>query len=163
MAITSYLVSQASRMLSNRDIKPIDTQSPGPTPNALPFHHRNGKPKSDSTNLRGDKLPILPTSILFVHRFIVMPAIMIGLVYFLRSTWPSYVEKDPMLDFVLSIVGIGPPAITLSAVAEMADLGSREDAQVSRMLMLSYLVTPFICVPVSASVYVIQQLGLARD
>ncbi|CAE7104192.1 unnamed protein product [Rhizoctonia solani] len=111
----------------------------------------------------GDKLPILPTSILFVHRFMVMPAIMIGLVYFLRSTWPSYVEKDPMLDFVLSIVGIGPPAITLSAVAEMADLGSREDAQVSRMLMLSYLVTPFICVPVSASVYVIQQLGLARD
>lgn len=106
----------------------------------------------------GDKLPILSTTVLFIHRFIVMPVIMISLVYFLRSTWPSYVEQDPMLDFVLSIVGIGPPAITLSAISDMAELESREDAQVSRMLMLSYLVTPFICVPVSASVYVIQRL-----
>ncbi|CAE6486246.1 unnamed protein product [Rhizoctonia solani] len=93
----------------------------------------------------GDKLPILSTTILFIHRFIVMPAIMISVVYFLRSTWPNYVEQDPVLDFVSSIVGIGPPAITLSAIAEMAELDSREDAQVSRMLMLSYLVTPFIC------------------
>ncbi|KAH7341141.1 auxin efflux carrier [Rhizoctonia solani] len=45
----------------------------------------------------GDKLPILSTTILFVHRFIVMPVIMIGMVYFLRSTWPSFVEQDPML------------------------------------------------------------------
>ncbi|ELU45050.1 membrane transport domain-containing protein [Rhizoctonia solani AG-1 IA] len=67
----------------------------------------------------GDKLPILSTSVLFIHRFIIMPAIMISIVYFLRSTWPSYVERDPMLDFVLSIVGIGPPAITLSAVSAL--------------------------------------------
>ncbi|CAE6493441.1 unnamed protein product [Rhizoctonia solani] len=111
----------------------------------------------------GDKLPIVSTTVLFIHRFIVMPTIMISVVYFLRSTWPSYVERDPMLDFVLSIVGIGPPAITLSAIAEMAGLGSREDAQVSRMLMLSYLVTPFICVPLSASVYMIQQLDFANN
>ncbi|CAE6414211.1 unnamed protein product [Rhizoctonia solani] len=107
----------------------------------------------------GDKLPILSTTILFIHRFIVMPVIMISMVYFLRSTWPSYVEQDPMLDFVLSIVGIGPPAITLSAISDMAELESRDDAQVSRMLMLSYLVTPFICVPLSASVYVVQRLN----
>ncbi|KAF8758808.1 Auxin Efflux Carrier superfamily [Rhizoctonia solani] len=111
----------------------------------------------------GDKLPILSTSVLFIHRFIIMPAIMISIVYFLRSTWPSYVERDPMLDFVLSIVGIGPPAITLSAISEMAELESREDAQVSRLLMLSYIVTPFICVPISASVYVIGLLGLANN
>ncbi|CAE6420265.1 unnamed protein product [Rhizoctonia solani] len=111
----------------------------------------------------GDKLPILSTTVLFIHRFIVMPAIMIGVVYLLRSTWPSYVERDPMLDFVLSIVGIGPPAITLSAISEMAELDAREDAQVSRLLMLSYIVTPFICVPISASVYVINHLGLANN
>ncbi|CAE6535843.1 unnamed protein product [Rhizoctonia solani] len=81
----------------------------------------------------GNKLPILSTTILFIHRFIVMPAIMISVMYLLRSTWPSYVEQDPMLDFVLSIVGIGPPAITLSAISEMAKLDVREDGQVSRM------------------------------
>ncbi|KAG8705068.1 hypothetical protein FRC08_001865 [Ceratobasidium sp. 394] len=65
----------------------------------------------------GAKFPVLPAIALFFHRFILMPAIMISVVYLLRAHWPNYVERDPMLDFVLSIIGIGPPAITLAAVS----------------------------------------------
>ncbi|KAG8738480.1 hypothetical protein FRC10_006793, partial [Ceratobasidium sp. 414] len=64
----------------------------------------------------GAKFPAPPAIALFLHRFFLMPAIMISVVHLLRARWPNYVERDPMLDFVLSIIGIGPPAVTLAAV-----------------------------------------------
>ncbi|KAF8609954.1 endoplasmic reticulum protein [Ceratobasidium sp. AG-I] len=111
---------------------------------------------------QGAKFPIFPAIALFFHRFILMPAIMISVVHFLRMRWPNYVERDPMLDFVLSIVGIGPPAITLAAIAEMAGLDAHEDGQVARLLTISYIVTPLICIPLSATVYAVQQSGIAK-
>ncbi|KAG8679949.1 hypothetical protein FRC09_018599, partial [Ceratobasidium sp. 395] len=45
----------------------------------------------------GAKFPVAPAIALFVHRFILMPAVMIGVVYLLRNRWPNYVERDPML------------------------------------------------------------------
>ncbi|KAG9084483.1 hypothetical protein FS749_005198 [Ceratobasidium sp. UAMH 11750] len=111
----------------------------------------------------GAKFPVLPAIALFFHRFILMPAIMISVVYLLRAHWPNYVERDPMLDFVLSIIGIGPPAITLAAISEMAGLDSQEDAQVARILTISYVVTPLICLPISVTVYAVQQSGVVSS
>ncbi|KAG9123599.1 hypothetical protein FRC07_014581 [Ceratobasidium sp. 392] len=85
----------------------------------------------------GAKFPVAPAIALFFHRFVLMPAVMISLVYLLRVRWPNYVERDPMLDFVLSIVGIGPPAVTLAAISEMAGLDTQEDAQVARILTIA--------------------------
>ncbi|KAG8684426.1 hypothetical protein FRC09_015393 [Ceratobasidium sp. 395] len=67
-----------------------------------------------------------------------------------------------MLDFVLSIIGIGPPAITLAAISEMAGLDTQEDAQVARILTISYIVTPFISLPLSATMYAVQKSGVAN-
>lgn len=86
---------------------------------------------------------------------------MISVVYLLRVHWPNYVERDPILDFVLSIVGVGPPAITLAAISEMAGLDEREDGQVARILTIAYIVTPLIALPLSATVYAVQQSGVA--
>ncbi|QRV85941.1 auxin efflux carrier transmembrane protein [Ceratobasidium sp. AG-Ba] len=110
----------------------------------------------------GAKFPVAPAIALFFHRFFLMPAIMISVVYALRARWPNYIERDPMLDFVLSIVGIGPPAITLAAISEMAELDEQEDGQVARILTIAYVITPLICVPLSATVYAVQQSGVAN-
>lgn len=97
-----------------------------------------------------------------------------------------------MLDFVLMISNVGPPALTLSAIATMcvysrsslliastpsipvasslfsiqpatglvfipssltyrADLDSDADGAVSRIITLSYAVTPLIALPITAS------------
>jgi len=60
-----------------------------------------------------------------------------------------------MLDFVLMISNTGPPALTLSAIADMADLTADVEGQVSRILLLSYAVTPLISLPVTAALTVV--------
>ncbi|KAG9099618.1 hypothetical protein FS749_000806 [Ceratobasidium sp. UAMH 11750] len=45
----------------------------------------------------GAKFLVLPAIALFFHRFVLMPAIMISVVYLLRAHWPNYVKRDPML------------------------------------------------------------------
>lgn len=96
--------------------------------------------------------------------------------------------EDPMLDYVLMLSNVGPPALTLSAIATMcvhllipvmpiasslhplyhnfcpttkfdglillrsyrADLDSDADGAVSRIITLSYAVTPLIALPITA-------------
>ena len=58
----------------------------------------------------GGKAKKLPLLYLFVFRFFIVPAISISVVYGLRSRFPHYVKADPILDFVLAIAYVGPPA-----------------------------------------------------
>lgn len=53
---------------------------------------------------------VFPLAYLFVLRFLIVPSISIGAVYGLRTRFPNYIRKDPVLDFVLAISHSGPPA-----------------------------------------------------
>lgn len=50
--------------------------------------------------------------------------------------------------FVLAIAPVGPPALTLCAIADLADITEEIEGQISRIILLSYAVTPFISVSV---------------
>ncbi|KAJ7640540.1 membrane transport protein-domain-containing protein [Mycena rosella] len=97
---------------------------------------------------------------LFTYRFVIAPALSISVVYFIRTTWPNLIDKDPMLDFVLAMSNVGPPALTLSAVAVMAELPSDVEGQVSRILTVSYAVTPLIAFPVTIALWMTRQTGV---
>ncbi|KAJ6584891.1 auxin efflux carrier [Mycena capillaripes] len=99
---------------------------------------------------------------LFTYRFVLAPALSISVVYFIRTKWPNLMDDDPMLDFVLAISNTGPSALTLSAIAMMADLPSEVEGQVSRILTFSYAVTPFISLPVTIAMWMVKQTGVGR-
>ncbi|KAJ6619461.1 membrane transport protein-domain-containing protein [Mycena sp. CBHHK59/15] len=99
---------------------------------------------------------------LFTYRFVVAPALSISVVYGIRTTWPNLIDNDPMLDYVLAMSNVGPPALTLAAVATMADLPPDVEGQVSRILTFSYGVTPLIAFPVTAALWMVRQTGVGR-
>lgn len=54
-----------------------------------------------------------------------------------------------MLDFVLAISHVGPPAITLAAMADMSGMDQEEQGVIATVLLASYVVTPLISLSVS--------------
>lgn len=93
-----------------------------------------------------------------------------------------------MLDFVLSLSPVGPPALvrspllsrsskllrsnasvfllstffeqTLAAIASMADLPDAAEGQIARVITWSYGVTPFIALSVSGSLWAVEKSGV---
>ncbi|KAF8208866.1 hypothetical protein K438DRAFT_1813035 [Mycena galopus ATCC 62051] len=111
---------------------------------------------------KGSPVQPLHLAWLFTYRFILAPALSISVVYFIRTTWPNFLDNDPMLDFVIAISNTGPSALTLSAVAVMADLPSEVEGQVSRILTFCYSVTPLISFPVAVAMRMVKQTGVGR-
>ncbi|KAJ7505388.1 auxin efflux carrier [Mycena galericulata] len=111
---------------------------------------------------KGSKTQPFLLAWLFTYRFVIAPAISISVIYGIRTTWPNFLDDDPMLDFVLSLSNVGPPAMTLSAVAVMADLSDEVEGQVSRILTVSYAVTPLISFPVSVAIWMVKTTGVGR-
>ncbi|KAJ7254388.1 hypothetical protein B0H12DRAFT_1184130 [Mycena haematopus] len=109
---------------------------------------------------KGSTVQPLHLAWLFTYRFILAPALSISVVYYIRTTWPNLLDNDPMLDFVISISNTGPSALTLSAVAVMADLPSEVEGQVSRILTFCYSVTPLISFPVAVAMRMVKQTGV---
>lgn len=118
---------------------------------------------------KGGKAKKLPLLYLFLFRFILVPAISISVVYGLRARFPHYVKADPILDFVLAIAYVGPPAwvvyyttmhvadltllrITLAALADMSGMDKAEQGVIAVVLLASYVVTPFMSISVSTAV-----------
>ncbi|KAJ7505390.1 hypothetical protein B0H11DRAFT_1708938, partial [Mycena galericulata] len=99
---------------------------------------------------------------LFTYRFAIAPAISISVIYWIRTAWPNFLNDDPMLDFALSLSNVGPPALTLAAIASMADLSDEVEGQVSRILTVSYAVTPLISFPVTIAIWVTKQTGVGQ-
>ncbi|KAF7314196.1 Dual specificity kinase 1 [Mycena kentingensis (nom. inval.)] len=104
---------------------------------------------------KGSRVHPLILGWLFTYRFVIAPAISISVVYYLSTTWPSLLGPDPMLRYVLCMSNVGPPALTLSAVAVMAKLPVDEDSQISRILTFSYGVSPLIAFPLTTALSMI--------
>lgn len=68
---------------------------------------------------KGSKASPLIMLWLFAYRFFLAPVISIATVYAVRTRWPDLMERNPFLAFVICISNIGPPALTLAAIAQM--------------------------------------------
>jgi hypothetical protein len=67
-----------------------------------------------------------------------------------------------MLDFVLSLAPVGPPALTLAAIASMSDIDEQAEGGIARIILLSYAVTPLIAGSVSASLWAVGKSGVGQ-
>ncbi|KIJ27587.1 hypothetical protein M422DRAFT_784807 [Sphaerobolus stellatus SS14] len=85
---------------------------------------------------------------IFVIRFIVMAAFSIPAIY-LISTRTSLLSDDPMLWFSMMLMPVGPPAMLLSTLIEVADIKSEKkkmgvQMKVARMLGWMYVISPIM-------------------
>lgn len=100
--------------------------------------------------------------IIAIIRFGLAGLISISIVYFMTThVSPDIWPMDPMLNFVLMITPVGPPAITLAAVAEIAGVSSDEVTAVSRMLLYTYAISPLVAPSVAIALSLAYQIGRA--
>nr|XP_031862775.1 uncharacterized protein CI109_001787 [Kwoniella shandongensis]KAA5529847.1 hypothetical protein CI109_001787 [Kwoniella shandongensis] len=108
---------------------------------------------------KGSRPPTIPLIYLFVFRFVIMAVISISVVYGVRKVAGSRILDDPVLDFVMMIAPVGPPALTLAAIVEMSDADESTETAVAKTIVLSYVLTPLISVSVTAALAVIQAMN----
>ncbi|WVF68279.1 hypothetical protein IAT40_003044 [Kwoniella sp. CBS 6097] len=107
---------------------------------------------------KGSRPPLFPLIYLFVFRFVIMPVISIALVYGVRKGLGERILSDPVLDFVMMIAPVGPPALTLAAIVEMSDTHEDTETAVAKTIVISYALTPLISASVTAALAVVQKL-----
>lgn len=94
-----------------------------------------------------------------IVRFAIAGIISVSIVSFMSShASPSLWPMDPMLNFVLMITPVGPPAITLAAVAEIAGVSPEEVTAVSRMLLYTYTIAPLVAPTVAVALSIAYQI-----
>ncbi|OCF71832.1 hypothetical protein I204_07895 [Kwoniella mangroviensis CBS 8886] len=107
---------------------------------------------------KGSRPPIFPLIYLFIFRFVVMPVISISMVYGIRKAVGDKILNDPVLDFIMMLAPVGPPALTLAAIVEMSDTDEDVETAVAKTIVISYALTPLISVSVTAALQVVQKL-----
>ncbi|KAL1411639.1 hypothetical protein Q8F55_002603 [Vanrija albida] len=94
---------------------------------------------------------------LFAFRFAIMPLISSSVVAYVRQH--TTVLLDPVFDFVMIIAPVGPPALTLAAIVEMAAPGQATITAVATTVVVSYALAPFVSVGVTLALYVVEGLN----
>jgi len=87
---------------------------------------------------------------IFAIRFIFWGLVSIPLVYLVAAK-THLLDADPMLWWSLMLMPIGPPAMILSSLAEVAGVGQHGKMMVARTLAYFYVVTPIMSLAVVAS------------
>jgi predicted permease len=93
-------------------------------------------------------LPTLLT--IFAIRFFIWPAISISTIYFI-ATRTGWLDKDPVLWFVLMLMPTGPPATKLTALADVSGEDEKQKMAISKFLAMSYAVSPIVALTVVGS------------
>jgi auxin efflux carrier family protein len=81
--------------------------------------------------------------IVFV-RFLLWPVISVASIWVL-ATKTGVLSDDPILWFTMMLMPTGPPAMKLVAMAEVNGADQEEKMAISKILAISYAVTPLIC------------------
>lgn len=89
-------------------------------------------------------VPLGATCFIVFVRFILWPVISIAVIWLL-ATKTDVLSDDPILWFTMMLMPTGPPAMMLVAVAEATGAGQEEKMATSKMLAISYAITPLIC------------------
>lgn len=78
-----------------------------------------------------DRIPMRAITTIFLVRLVIWPVISIPLVYaFARYT--EILGKDPMLWFALMLMPVGPPALVISGLAELAEASEAEKMAIAK-------------------------------
>ncbi|KAF7370053.1 Auxin efflux carrier [Mycena sanguinolenta] len=119
----------------------------------LPVVVAGGNPTRDLQNenrQNGNQTKIrAPILFILVTRFVLWPLLSIGTIYLLASH-TSLLGRDPMLWFALMLMPTGPPATTLVTLVQVSG-ASEEEKSISRILGMSYLVSPILSLTVVGS------------
>lgn len=100
------------------------------------------------------EIPTRKTTIFWISsvRFLIAPIISITTVWLMIQYAPPNIwPHDRMLNFILMITPVGPPAITLAAVAEIAGVPKKEVSAISRMLLYMYAIAPLVAPTVAVA------------
>ncbi len=87
---------------------------------------------------------VLATLFIVFVRFILWPVISIAVIWLL-ATKTHVLSDDPMLWFTMMLMPTGPPAMKLVAMADVSGADDEEKLATSKLLAISYAVTPLIC------------------
>ncbi|KII84097.1 hypothetical protein PLICRDRAFT_702050 [Plicaturopsis crispa FD-325 SS-3] len=90
-----------------------------------------------------------------IARFLVIPVVCVSGVYLLVSCDVKWLQRDPMIWFIMILAPQGPPTVLLSSIAEIVQLGADLEAQIATFLFISYLASPLIAIVISAAIEVI--------
>ncbi|EXJ82118.1 hypothetical protein A1O1_08187 [Capronia coronata CBS 617.96] len=97
-------------------------------------------------------LPWIPIACILLVRFVLWPAVSIAMIWGL-ATKTRLLPQDPMLCFAMMLMPTGPPAIKLVAMAKVHGVGAHEEMTLSKLLTLSYAVSPILALTVVGSLY----------
>ncbi|ORY23035.1 endoplasmic reticulum protein [Naematelia encephala] len=107
---------------------------------------------------RGSRPPFWPLFYLFTFRFAIMPIISTSVIYGVRKAAGNHILRDPILDFTMAIAPVGPPALTLAAIAEMSHADDETNAAIAQTIVLSYVFTPLISFSVAGALKAVNSL-----
>lgn len=92
-------------------------------------------------------VPWIPFVLITVIRFIIWPAISIVTIYYLAAK-TDLLGDDPILWFCLMLAPTGPPALLITAMADLVGSSEEEKMGISKFLTLEYAISPMIFVTV---------------
>ncbi|KAL2043571.1 hypothetical protein N7G274_003878 [Stereocaulon virgatum] len=96
-------------------------------------------------------VPWIPLIFVTIMRFILWPAISISVIYFFASR-TNLLDPDPILWFAMMLMPTGPPAMKLTALADVSGSTETEKMSIAKFLCIMYAVSPLICFTVVGSV-----------
>ena len=94
--------------------------------------------------------PWVPMVTITFVRLVLWPAISISFIYLL-ATKTETLGRDPILWFAMMLMPTGPPALKLSALADVNGSGEKEKMTIAKFLTISYVISPLICFAVVGS------------
>ncbi|THY10650.1 membrane transporter [Aureobasidium pullulans] len=103
-------------------------------------------------------VPWTPFTIITIVRFIIWPLISIPLIWILASK-TSVLSDDPILWFAMMLMPTGPPAMKLTALADVSGAGDEEKMSIAKFLTVSYAISPLICFSVVGSLKASQAIA----
>ncbi|TVY78309.1 putative transporter [Lachnellula suecica] len=94
--------------------------------------------------------PWLTTIFVLVVRFVIWPVVSIAVVYGLAKK-TDILGTDPMLWFAMMLMPTGPPAMKLITMVEISDCDEAEEHKISKLLTISYIISPILAFTVVGS------------
>ncbi len=90
----------------------------------------------------GDVPWVAMTTVLLI-RFVLWSAISIPVIYLLASR-TAWISNDPILWFTLMLMPTGPPAMKLTAMADVTGASEDDKMSIAKFLTISYMLCPLV-------------------
>ena len=84
------------------------------------------------------RVPLLLLVLITIIRFVIWPAISISVIYF-SVTRTNLISNDPILWFAMMLMPMGPPALMLTALADVTGAGEEEKMSIAKFLTVRLL------------------------